>query len=63
MIKQTNNVARNYQKKVIKLQRKINIMKLKSLKKDSKNDYFDELFKSRSDLIQNHLIIKKKTSL
>ena len=31
-------------------------MKLKSLKKDLKNDYFDELSKSRLDLIQ---IIKK----
>ena len=31
-------------------------MKLKSLKKDSKNDHFDESFKSRLDLIQ---IIKK----
>ena len=31
-------------------------MKLQSLKKDSKNDYLDESFKSRSDLTQ---IIKK----
>ena len=31
-------------------------MKLKSLKKDLKNDYFEESFRSRSDLIQ---IIKK----
>ena len=31
-------------------------MKLKSLKKDSKNNYFDKSFKSRSNLTQ---IIKK----
>ena len=51
MTEQANNIARNYQKKIIKLQRKINIMKLKSLKKDSKNDHFDKSLKSRSDLI------------
>ena len=31
-------------------------MKLKSLKKDLKNDYSDESFKSRSDLIRLDLI-------
>ena len=31
-------------------------MKLQSLKKDLKNDHFDESFKSRSNLVQ---IIKK----
>ena len=31
-------------------------MKLKSLKKDSKNDYFDKSFKSRSDLARSDLI-------
>ena len=56
MIEQTNNIARNYQKRITKLQRKINIMKLQSLKKDSKNDYSDESLKSRLNLIQ---IIKK----
>ena len=35
-------------------------MKLKSLKNDSKNDYSNESFKSRSDLIQIYLIFKKK---
>ena len=45
MIKQINNIARNYQKKIIKLQRKINIIKLKSLKKDSKNDHSDDSFR------------------
>ena len=50
IIEQANNVVRNYQKKITKLQRKINIIKLKSLKEDSKNDYFNESFKSRSDL-------------
>ena len=44
MIKQINNIARNYQKKIIKLQRKINIIKLKSLKKDSKNDHSNNSF-------------------
>ena len=36
-------------------------MKLKSLKKDSKNDYFNKSFKSRSDLTPLDLtqIIKK----
>ena len=34
-------------------------MKLKSLKKDSKNDHFDESLRSRLNLIQIHLIIKK----
>ena len=28
IIKQANNIARNYQKRIIKLQRKINIIKL-----------------------------------
>ena len=61
IIKQANNIARNYQKKIIKLQRKINIIKLKSLKKNSKDDYFDEPFKSRLNLIRSNLIqiIKK----
>ena len=56
IIEQINDIARNYQKKVIKLQRKINIIKLKSLKKDSKNDHSNKSFKSRLNLIQ---IIKK----
>ena len=56
IIEQTNNIARNYQKRITKLQRKINIIELQSLKKDSKNDYFNEPLRSRSDLIQ---IIKK----
>ena len=34
-------------------------MKLQSLKKDLKNDYFHKLFKSRLNLAQNYLIIKK----
>ena len=51
MIEQTNDIVRNYQKKITKLQRKINIIKLKSLKKDSKDDHFDESFKSRLNLI------------
>ena len=51
MIKQINNIVRDYQKRVIKLQRKINIIELQSLKKDSKNDHSDEPLRSRSDLI------------
>ena len=52
IIEQTNNVARDYQKRVTKLQRKINIMKLQSLTKDLKNenDYAQSL-KSRINLI------------
>ena len=50
MIEQTNNIVRNYQKKVTKLQRKINIIELQSLKKDLKNDHSDELSRSRLDL-------------
>ena len=34
-------------------------MKLQSLKKDLKNDYFYKSFKSRLDLAQNLSIIKK----
>ena len=52
MTEQANNVVYNYQKKITKLQRKINIIKLQSLTKDSKNegDYVQS-FKSRINLI------------
>ena len=56
MTEQANDIVRNYQKRIIELQRKINIIELRSLKEDSKNDHSDEPFKSRSDLTQ---IIKK----
>ena len=52
MTEQINNVARNYQKRITKLQRKINIIKLQSLTKDLKNkgDYAQSP-KSRINLI------------